>query len=170
MSKYHIIDYSCTSGYDDKADCNTMAEVMAHAKDYLSEGATNVYVFRDHKLVKVIDRRFKRGRQPLQSEIHQFDETESKLSDHILQIAKDEDAIMRIVLKQQGGGMGGIICSVIGHEGRYDVESIYMDSDVVKCHIWTSFRCERDIRFDSLPIWERMQIIERALKIANMIK
>ena len=26
MSKYHIIDYSCTSGYDDKADCNTKRE------------------------------------------------------------------------------------------------------------------------------------------------
>ena len=81
------------------------------------------------------------------------------------EMAKNEDAIIKLLLEGQEGSMSGFICSINGKEGWYDVISIYLEKGDVKCHIDVTPTFSKDIFFNSLPILERMQIIDRVISI-----
>lgn len=80
------------------------------------------------------------------------------------EISENETAIIKLLLEGHGGNMGGgLTCPVKGKEGDYNVELIYLYNGVVKCHI--DKPSNKYIRFDSLSIFERMQIIDRVISI-----
>ena len=73
MAKYHLITYHPTeNGYDDKEDLDTMKEVNSCAENYLKEMYEEVLVFSNHQLIKVFDKRHKRGRKPYSFEVKRF--------------------------------------------------------------------------------------------------
>ncbi len=73
MAKYHLVTYHPTeNGYDDKEDLNSMKEVNSCAEKYLKEMYEEVLVFSNHSLVKVFDKRHKRGRKPYPFEMKKF--------------------------------------------------------------------------------------------------
>lgn len=72
MAKYHIVTWHRDCGEDDKQDCNSMQEVNALARQYVSEGYI-VRVFSNHRLVKVYDDCFRRGRKPSAWETEQYE-------------------------------------------------------------------------------------------------
>lgn len=73
MAKYHLVTYHPTeNGYDDKEDLNSMKEANSCAENYLKEMYEEVLVFSNHSLVKVFDKRHKRGRKPYPFEMKKF--------------------------------------------------------------------------------------------------
>ena len=73
MAKYHLVTYHPTeNGYDDKEDLNSMKEVNSCAENYLKEMYEEVLVFSNNSLVKVFDKRHKRGRKPYPFEMKKF--------------------------------------------------------------------------------------------------
>lgn len=143
---------------------------------YPHDGVTDIYYDEEMKFFFCRDP-YKQYRKSKKRTFNCFDyyveilpKSKASISEHIRQIKKDEESIMRLILQEQGGSMGGMICAVVGDFGKYIVESIFMDKDNVKCHINVEGLGERDILFNSRPIWVRMKIIYNALKIANMIK
>ena len=73
MAKYHLVTYHPTeNGYDDKEDLGTMKEVNSCAENYLKEMYEEVLVFSNQSLVKVFDKRHKRGRKPFPFEMKKF--------------------------------------------------------------------------------------------------
>lgn len=82
------------------------------------------------------------------------------------EISENETAIMKLLLEGHGGSMGGgLTCSVKGKERNFNVELIYLHKGTIMCHIDKPYSCMKYIRFDSLSICERMQIIDRAIII-----
>lgn len=73
MAKYHLVTYHPTeNGYDDKEDLDSMKVVVFCAKNYLKAQVETVFVFSNHSLVKVFDKRHKRGRKPFPFEMKKF--------------------------------------------------------------------------------------------------
>lgn len=89
------------------------------------------------------------------------------LNEHIRNIKKEQGELVRVILIDNGQGMGGLIGAVSGKNGRYELESIHIDGSYslldedspIICHLdYPAF--EVDVDFDDLSIDERQQIID----------
>lgn len=93
------------------------------------------------------------------------------LNRRIAELRGLQDEIVRDILYDNGRSMGGCIGSVTGRNGRYDLESIFLDekceyveqdeySEIpIACHLdYPAF--EVDVNFYDLSIDERQQIVE----------
>ena len=93
------------------------------------------------------------------------------LNEHIQSVRKEQDLIVRAILYDNGRSMGGLIGAVTGKNGRYEVESVFMDENheyvddnpdyevPVVCHLdYAAF--EVDVDYYDLSFDERQQIVE----------
>lgn len=107
---------------------------------------------------------------------HEF--THDVLNSHMVIVNTAQDEIVRAILKENGHSMGGLIGSVTGANGHYDLESIFFDPDYkyvenegekeidgvpIVCHLnYPAF--EIDVNFCYLSVDERQQIVELLIK------
>lgn len=142
-----------------------MITLYAHPHD----GVTDIY--RDKEMTNFFCRDpFKEYRKSKERTFNCFTfncevltKKEILLATYNKEISENETAIMKLLL--EGGSISGLICSINGKEGWYDVVSIYLEKGDVKCHIDVTPTFSKDIFFNSLPILERMQIIDRVISI-----
>lgn len=143
-----------------------MITLYAHPHD----GVTDIY--RDKEMTNFFCRDpFKEYRKSKERTFNCFTfncevltKKEILLATYNKEISENETAIMKLLLEGHGGSMGGgLTCPVKGKEGNYNVELIYLYNGVVQCHI--DEPSNKYIRFDSLSIFERMQIIDRVMAI-----
>lgn len=86
------------------------------------------------------------------------------LNEHIQNVRKEQDELIRTILIDNGRNMGGLIGAVTGMNGRYELESIFFwgddhSGDSIICHLdYPAF--EVDVDFDDLSVSERQQIVE----------
>ena len=104
------------------------------------------------------------------------------LNGAIEDVRNRQDELVRNILYDNGQGMGGLIGSVTGANGHYDLESIFLDPDCkyiepdegenntipIVCHLnYPAF--EVDVNFYWLSVDERQQIVELLIKEAQQL-
>ncbi len=102
-----------------------------------------------------------------------------QLNGLIEEVKKKQAELVRDILYDNGRCIGGMIGSVNGENGHYDLESIcldvkqqYMKSDdgmaTIVCHLnYPAF--EADANYDYLSLDERQQIVELLIKEAQSL-
>lgn len=70
MKKFSVISYHPTeNGYDEKKDCNTLAEAFSECKILLSNGYEKAFIIKDKRIVLVFDEYHHNGRNPYDHEV-----------------------------------------------------------------------------------------------------